>query len=253
MSVSIGILFNGFVSAMISGVAFALIIFLRRRYQQLNATMRAYTWFWWVTALVWLPVAIRYSITGFGYAGPWLRYLDIIVQAAVFFTGPPLFVYVTLRLFKNEKLANWLGLVSLALGCVSLWLVLKPDGIPVRDVTFFSADAAINQTSFIIFGAQAGLILALLFFDIVSSVRTWKQTGRPGIGYEILYSTAIVIYIVLGSVDESKIIIDWPLVVFRMLNAGAFLAVYLTMTQEEASKAAYLTTEERPLNDAYAA
>jgi uncharacterized membrane protein YhaH (DUF805 family) len=96
------------------------------------------------------------------------------------------------------------------------------------------------------------LILFFLLVDIGVTVRRWRHDRYPGASYEVLYSAAIVVYLALGSIDESKVLVDWPLVVFRMLYAGAFLAVYLTMAQEEASRTSYLATEAPAAAGTYA-
>jgi hypothetical protein len=240
---SIGILFNALVSAVVAGVALALVLFLHRRWPRLDPSMRAYTWFWWMTVLVWLPSAIRYLLAGVGYAGPWLHHLDVTVQAAVFFSGPPLFVYLSRRVFKNDRLGDSLASASFLLGLVALWFVLQPGGVPIRDVTFFSADATINVVSFAIFALEIAAVLVLLLYDVGSRVQRWRQERQSFALYDALYSVAIVVYVVLGSVDESKVITSWPLVAFRLLYSSAFLMVYLIMIQEEAFRQRYLVPE----------
>ena len=232
---SIGILFNALTCGVVAASALALTIFIMKRLQRVSLAMQAYAWFWWFTALLWLPLAIRYLVVGVGYTGPWIRLIDIVVQMSICFTGPPLFYYLSLQVFRSELLANALSLASALLGIISTWFLLQPNGISVHEVTFFSAEATANTTSLIIFFVEVSIILACLLYDVVVRLRRWYQTGASALPYEAMYSSAIVIYLIIGSVDESKIITDWPIVVFRLLYAGIFLFVYLTISQHDAS------------------
>lgn len=250
--ISIGILFNALACTIVSGVALALVLFLHQRWHRLSPELQAYTWFWWFTVLVWLVSSIHYLLAGFGYVGHWLHQTDIIVQAAVFFTGPPLTAYVTLRIWNRPRVTMFCSLLSVVFGIAALGLVLQPGGLPLRDVTYFSADAAVNTTSFIIFSIEAGTLLALVLYDIVATLYRWQQTRNKATLYEVLFSVAIVIYLVLGSIDESKIIVDWPSVVFRLLYAGAFLMAYLTIIQQEATSQSFLESDDQSRTTTYA-
>lgn len=223
----------------------ALVIFLRQRWDRLDPTMKAYTWFWWFTVLVWIFSSGRYILAGFGYTGQWIRNLDIVVQTSIFFTGPALFYYIILRVFRNELTASILATISFAMGLVSIWFLFQPNGVPIRDVTDFSADATINSISFAIFSIQISVLLFLLLYDIVTHLHRWRQVRNQVFLYEALYSVAIVVYVVLGSVDESKIITGWPLVAFRLLYSGAFMFAYLIITQDEEVKQTYFLEDPR--------
>ena len=72
---------------------------------------------------------------------------------------------------------------------------------------------------------------------------TWRRTKNQGEFYSALFSVSVGIYLLLGTIDESKVITDWPLVVFRLLYSGAFLFVYLVIVQAEAVQEKYLFSE----------
>lgn len=247
---NIGILFNAFVTATIAGTAIALVFFFRKRWDRLDESMRAYAWFWWFTAIVWAPSSLRYLVVSSGYAGPEMGVLDLLVQGGVFFTGPSLFYYLGLRVFGNRAIAQRSAVVSMLLAVLSMWFTSQPNGIPLKDVTTFSAEATVNQISFIIFSVQASIIFALLVFDTVRRLRIWKTRGMRQQLYHALYSAALLVYLSLGSIDESKVITDWPIVVFRLLYTGAFLMVYLVITQDEDSRAEFLQRSS-PSNSQY--
>lgn len=237
---SIGIIFNGLVCGFVGATAVALVLFLRRRWERLPETMRAYTWFWWFTALVWMLISIRYMFVGNGYVGPEIRYFDSLVQVCIFFTGPTLLYYAVLRVIGRKEIAQIAAILSFIIVMIGIIFILQPNGVPTREVTLFSAESTVNAASFAIFTFQATIILFLLLSDIAITMRAWRKNHSSAELHNALYSAAVVLYLVLGSIDESKIITDWPLVVFRLFYTGAFLFVYLTIIQSDISHENYL-------------
>lgn len=249
-SVRIGILFNAMVSAIVAGIAFAFVVFLFRRWKTLDLSMRAYAYFWITTMFVWGASATRYVFYGFHlidqYYGSPAYWSDVMIQAAVFFTGPPVFYYTIVRVFHDPRFARFASLVSLILAFFALSYALAPGGITPPIITAFSADSTITRVPFSIFSGQVILVLSLLMVDIVGRLRRWYQKRDPHFLYHALYSLSIFIYAILGSIDQSKIILDWPLIVFRMLYSGVFLMAYLTIVQHEAFRERYLLEEQIP-------
>src|SRR3989344_1353869 len=87
-------LFLGAVVAFVdAGIALALASYLFRRWEKIDATTKAYAFFWTLTVLTWLPQGLRYSLFTIGSSHPILFWLDIMVQTSVFFSGPLLFYY----------------------------------------------------------------------------------------------------------------------------------------------------------------
>ena len=241
---SIGIIFNALSCGFVAAVALALVFYLLKRWPQLDLTMKAFAWFWWFTFLIWMFTATRYLLISMGHTGPWVGYLDIYGQAAVFFSGPGLFYYIILRVFKNKLMADILATASLALGLLSLWYIFGANGLPVRDVTDFSADSTVNSVSFAIFSVQISILMFLLVYNIISRWIHWREHRHQPILYEALYSLAILIYVILGSIDESKIITGWPLIAFRLFYGGAFMFAYLIMTQSEEMKQNFFVNDD---------
>lgn len=229
---SIGIIFNAFVTATVSISALVLMTALLVKRRTLNKAMQAYAWFWWFTALVWFPSIFRYTAIGLGVVDTWIVQLDILVQTAVFFSGPPLFYYLVGRLTGNQKLALSSSLTSFALAFVSLWFLLQPDGIAIVNVSTFAAEQKVNNTSLIIFSSQIAVIVAMLTYDMWRYYKRYRLTRDTKIFLEGAYSFPIFVYVLLGAIDESKIITDWPLVVFRMLYAASMLVVFVLLLQE---------------------
>ncbi|OGL87145.1 hypothetical protein A3I40_02915 [Candidatus Uhrbacteria bacterium RIFCSPLOWO2_02_FULL_48_12] len=240
---SIGIIFNAFVSGIVAAAAIALVFFLFKRYRKLHSTMRAYAWFWFFTALVWIPLSIRYLFIGFGSTGQWPHYFDILLQFAVFLGGLPLIYYIGLRVFNDQWLAGAMGLASILPIATALWLILQPGGLIAQEITFFSAETIINTGSLIIFNVEGGLLLALLIYDIIIHLNQWRKSHIRQTFYRALYSLAIVIYLALGILEQSGLVNDWTLVVFRILYAATFLFVYLLITQHEAADETYFQEE----------
>lgn len=242
-TVSIGIIFNAFVSGIVAAAAIALVFFLFKRYQKLNPVMRAYAWFWFFTALVWIPISIRYLFIGFGSISELTRYLDILLQIAVFSGGLPLIYYIGLRVFSDKWLARLLALASIFPVAVAIWLIVQPGGLIAQETTFFSSETILNTGSLTIFNVEGGLLLILLLYDIGVRINQWSKVHVQQTLYEAMYPLAIVIYLGLGSLEQSGLATDWILVVFRILYAATFLFVYLLITQHEAASESYFLEE----------
>jgi len=242
---SIGILFNALVSSIVAGSAMALAVFLFKRYGRLNIIMRSYAWFWFFTVLVWITLSVRYALIGFGLASHWINYFDIALQIAVFGGGAPLVFYVGLRVFEDKKAAGILAIASIFSIVAAIWLILQPGGLVVQETTFFTSESIINTGSLIIFNVEGAIILFFLTYDTAMRLRRWHADHNEAkIFYEALYSLAIMIYLFLGIIEQSGLVTDWILVVFRILYAAAFLFVYVVITQYEAAGEIYLTEEK---------
>jgi len=251
-NIRVGIMFNAFVSGIVASIAFAFGIFLFRRWKKLDDSMRAYAWFWIMTMIVWASSSVRYLIVGLGffnpgdaYYGSSIHYFDILLQGSIFFTGPPLFYYAGSRIFKNYRVAQALSALSFIIGIAALRFLIGENGITAPQFTYFSADSSITRYLFMVFTAQAAVILLMLLYDTANNLRLWWTTGGIRFRFFALYSLIIVIYTVLGSIDQSKIVIDWPLVLFRLLYSAAFLMAYITVTEHEASEEEYLIEEKK--------
>lgn len=240
---SVGIFFMAVTCAIVGSAALVLTLFLRRRSDALSPAMEAYSWFWWFTAITWSFSGLRYLLVSLGVISGWIANLDLIVQVAVFACGPPLLAYTAHRVFNSPRVAAMAAVFSFGLGLLATWFILQPGGITTIDVTAFSAEATINPISFGIFSIQVFFILIGLFYDVIASGRQWWR-GRPGTPFEALYSLTIILYLILGTIDESKVMTDWPLLTFRLLYAGIFLFVYLLVVEHQEAKTVYLSTVE---------
>jgi hypothetical protein len=233
---SIGVLINAIVSALVFLAALSLTIFLWGRGRRLDEAMQAYKWFWLSTMLVWGVVAVRYFRISLGDVGDYIRLYDLVVHTGVFLTGPSLFYYLGLRVLRSRRLAMIGAWTSIGLAGLAFIFIQAPGGMPMFNVSIFSADSTINQVSFAIFSLEVIIILGLLIYDTIWRIKDWRRRGiKPQI-YQAAYSGAIILYLTLGSIDESKVLTDWPLIVFRMLYAAGFLMVYLAITQDERSR-----------------
>lgn len=245
--ISIGIIFNAFVTATISISALILIAALIIKRKTLNITMQAYAWFWWFTALVWLPSIFRYTAIGLGVTDAWVTQLDILVQVAVFFSGPPLFYYALSRVTHKHDLALGGAIISMILAFVSIWYVLQPNGTAIVSISTFSAEQKINDISLAIFAAQIVMLVLLLLYDLWSHYQRYILTKDTQVFLQGAYSFPILVYVFLGAIDESKIITDWPLVVFRMLYAGSILAVFVLLLQVTGREETFLYTKNKTI------
>src|SRR3989338_7502135 len=101
IGIKIGIVFHAMTTAIIAVIASAFVVFLVRRWRTLDHVRRAYAGFWIVTMLVWSAITVRYFMIGMGYWGGEISAVDRFIQSMVFFTGPPLYYYAGLRLFRD--------------------------------------------------------------------------------------------------------------------------------------------------------
>lgn len=247
--VHIGILFNAFVSGVVAATALALAIVLLRQPQRLSPAMRSYAWFWYVTVLVWSQSFLRYFFISLGYTGSLVHYLDVTMQTAVFFGGPPLLAYLGWQTFRRRAAAVLLAVASTLAALVAVSFIVKPDGLSPLVLTSFSAETTLNAASLNIFATEVSLIVILLLYDIARGLRQWRAHRDRTAAYEALCSSGLLVYLLLGSVDQASFITDWLVVIFRMLYAATFLAVFMLVVHYQDRADTYLL-EVTPTNAA---
>ena len=234
-----GVFLGSVVAFIDAGTALALVVFLLRRWPRLNATLRAYTIFWGLTMTTWLPLGFRYLFLSLGSTSPWLNTLDLGVQTSVFFSGPLLLYYVLTRIQKSNLLIMAFVVFSFFLATISVWIMSQPGGLIQQPPTYFSVETTPSAIPMYIFNIEAGLIFLLLCYDVYLKFRQYRRR-RLGTPYEIFYSLAIIVYLLLGSIDQAGFVTNWILIALRACYAGVFLFVYITISQHQASVESYL-------------
>jgi hypothetical protein len=242
----IGILFTAVVNVIIAITATTFFIFLVRRWDALEDEMRAYCIFYFLTAIAWFWIAIRYTMMGMGYAGPLIMIISKITQSFLVFTGPPLLYYVGYRIFHKRTGACILSLVAFLFSSVSAYLLWQPQGIGLPHIEFFSADAPINKTSLLIFVSEVVFIAILLSYDLMSRLYRWTKSRSTKALYTALYSSGVLVYVAIGGIDQIKLFTGGFLVAFRVLYAAAFLFTYIIIVKRESLEDDYLIEEEAP-------
>ncbi|MFA5954767.1 MAG: hypothetical protein WC817_04490 [Patescibacteria group bacterium] len=235
-----GIFFNGIISFIVGITAVALALFSLRRWWSLSSTMRAYAWFWLTTTLVWLPTSLRYFLISSDYTGGAIHTLTILSQAGVAASGPALLYYLCTHHSKGKFWAITLTTLSSILGAIALWVDAQPGGIIIQPATYFSAEIGLNSFSFSIFLIIIAVIYFLVLRDIGFFYAEYKKRHDQQFLYEVLYSVAIGVYLLLGSFEEAGMVSNWPVLVFRSLYVGTFLYVYIVMEKSESIKESYL-------------
>lgn len=234
-----GILLNAATCLITAGVATALHWFFFSRRPFKDAATWAYAIFWSLTSITWIMAAVRYVRVWLGHPwDEWSILLQLILEASVFFSAIPLTVYLCHRL-KEPKLMTYFATTIAGIGALAALLILTTrDGISPPVYTYFSAEPTIHRASLAIFSILATAIWVLLVIDVVRGISEYRR-------YRIatsLYSIAPFVYLTLGVIDQAKLIIDWPLLVFRALYASSFLFVYLLVRQNEFTSEHYLHT-----------
>ena len=242
--IHIGILFHAMVTAIIAVIAAAFVIFLIRRWTLLDRARRAYVGFWVVTALVWSAITVRYFMIGAGLWGAEINVIDLFIQIMVFCTGPPLYYYAGLRIFSDKRVAVALVVVSLIFIFVGVLFLFGEHGLVRVAVTNFSTETNLNPVSYGIFIMNALALIALIAYDFILRMRQWVVHRDSALLYDALYSAAILIYVGLGSIDNSKIFLEWGLVILRIFYSAAFLFAYSVVVEHQFSRELFLTEDE---------
>jgi hypothetical protein len=244
----VGVIFNALVNLIVAIVSFSLVIFLFRRWERSDLIMRAYAWFWLMTTVLWALLALRSGVIGFGYFDTYYYsaayWYDIAIQMAIFLTGPPLAYYVGLRVFHRLHIAQWMAWGSFFIALISMFFVLLPGGISEPNITYFSADSRINLLSLVLFSVEVAMLGGLLMYDCFLRLRLWRADRNKVTLYDAMYSATLLIYLFFGAIDQSKIFIDWPTIVFRVLYSIAFLITYIMITQQDALREEYFVEDE---------
>lgn len=203
--------------------------------------MRSYAVFWLATSVLWAAVTIRYLLVIFGYAGQQFHFVnEFMVETAVFSSGVALYFYLGMQLFNSIRKALALTSLGLLAMVAGLWQFLLPGGFHPGIVTAFTADPVPSIRFLAIFGSSASLAMLLLIRHIFITLKAWRGQPIGTFPYALLYSLSLIIYVTLGVIDQMKILIDWPLVIFRILYTAVFLFAYLVLTTEEEQRQNYL-------------
>jgi len=233
-TVAIGIVFHGFVTAVVAFVAFILVYELLKRK---NDQYRSYSFFWLATGFLWLQNAVRNF--GFGiFAENFPRYeSSVLSQATVFISGVPLFYYVGIKVFRSRVVARLLAGQATLAGVVGIYFLFQPNGVHFEPISFFTVEAVANVVSSMIFRVEIAIVALVLLGNII---RHRHNKNADGHNHEIWYDLAILLYVALGGIDLTKIVDDWALVIFRLLYCAAFLLVFLLVQHDQENDDTYM-------------
>lgn len=240
-----GIVFSGVVAFIIAVVAGMFAIFLFGRWRRLDALRRAYAWFWFFTTVLWVGITVRYAMVQFGLVTPWVYWgNEVLLQTSVFLMGIPLFKFLTLQLFDSKLIDRALMIFSSIGAAASIWFLVMPGGITPGVITQYTIEPGINPTSALLFGLLAGSALLLILAHAILQFFSWFRSHAEKFPYNILFSLSLIVYIVLGSIDQLNAITGWPVVVFRILYIGVFLVAYIVTIEDERRREQYLVVAE---------
>jgi hypothetical protein len=161
----------------------------------------------------------------------------------VYLCGPALFYFVSVRTLQLKSYFSFIFAVPSL--CLTLWsfvLLWGGSGVTTPHITYFSADSVVSKQLFYIFGVQIAILLPLLCYDVFLHYRMWRRDKALIEKYRVFHATALIVYLALGTIDQSKIVVGWPLVVFRMFYSAAFLFVYIVISRYESDKESYFLT-----------
>lgn len=219
-------IFTGLVSFLISASAFIAGIYIFIKREKNDKSMLAYSFFLISTGGLWLFVGASLFSSWMGKKNLASAFF-FVDQLFMFFSGPCLAYYLSLKIWRNKVLA---AVVAAFYGLAAAWGIffLFKFGIVVGEATYFANKFVPNPMSFRLFLA---LIVPLVLFSFWDSLRLVLKRiikkEKMDI-YNFLYSFIIFSYLFLGIFDEQGLIAGWPLVFFRLIFASVFLSAYLT-------------------------
>ena len=238
-----GIILTCLVAIMVATTAGVFALFLLKRWRQMNSMRRQYTLFWALMCLLWVGISIRYLMVVGGFTSPKIYWInEVILQTTLFASGIPLMRYLSYLVFRSTVVSLAFTFYGSFGFLLSAWFLAQPDGILPGMVTLFTVEPAINDTSGLLFIILAGSSLVLLIIHTAIQLTQWYRQRVGEFPYDTLFSICLIIYIVLGTIDQLNAITGWTVVVFRILYVGVFLIGYLITSEDERRHEQYLVT-----------
>jgi hypothetical protein len=218
-----GMIFTSIVAFITCLATLATGLFFRRNKKSGDKLLSAYSFFWLNISLVWFFVALRHF---FGWLGfPNLDRLSfIIVMIFIFFSGIPVSYYLGLKIFKKLSVARFFSGV-LSAGVFLGLVTILADGVVEGEVSYFATKFRPAESTFTIFVFFIIPLMMVSFFD--SLLRLWRWIKKREKFHELVYSLALFLYFLLGVFDVRGLIVDWKLVIFRLVFSLISLSVLL--------------------------
>lgn len=208
---STGMILTASVAWFNSSVAFlaGLSNFNKRR---INELVLAFAGFWLVVGIVWFLGGLR---LWFAWRSEFAidRIIFIVDQIVVFWHFIPA-PYFVVRQWFSKKVSLiisrffWIGAVT---GMV--FILIK--GVELKEITFFASKYSPNIISWLLFVIMFSLVwLSLLVRFLLDLVRKLKGISVPK--NILLANFSIILYGILGFLDESGLFRNWELVFLRL-------------------------------------
>lgn len=189
-------------------------------------------YFWLATALLWTSSTIRNIFAAFDALGVDYFFFHL-TQTLLYVSGACLGPYMALKKFKNEILINIITYVYWTIGVLGIILVLIW-GIERGAVDKFSTEYIPNIFAETLFMIAVIPLIILAIADIIAHAYGYIMRAEPF--YETLASLSIVVYLLIGIIDERGILGSWQLNLFRLAFVAAFFMAYAAFLQEIAER-----------------
>lgn len=237
-----GMVFTSFVSFLVflSASLAGFSIFKKRPKE--DKALFSYSIFLMLTACVWFFVGL--CLFSFWLGKENLAKLFFTMdQILVFCSGVPLSYYLSLKIWGKDGFSKIVSILY-SLGAFGGIVLLLIFGVTTGESTYFASKFQPNTWSFLIFVLLIAPLGILALIDTIGKFIRWARSKETAYLYDFFYTLVIVIYLCLGFFDEQGLIVDWPLVFFRLIFTAVFFLAYLTFSFQSLSREEFVSFNE---------
>lgn len=226
------ILYNIFVCWVVSFAGFFTATHIFKQWKG-NKLAISYGYFWLGMGILWLFVGVRTLFYWLGY--PEID-KNIFLFNEIFVAGHmiPIAYYLSLKIFKKEKIANFAAIFYAAGTIIFLYFVFGGD-IGKALTSNWGTDFPQLGGAKIMFLIMEGMLLFGLLYDAINFLI--QRANQKNAELYLFFATlAVLIYAIGGYFDGQGYTVGWQLLLIRILMmAGAFIA-YLSYAWKSPSE-----------------
>ncbi|MEK7150626.1 MAG: hypothetical protein AAB783_00295 [Patescibacteria group bacterium] len=223
-----GRLLNAIVVLVVTLSAFSL-SFSILRIKKSAEKIQYFGFFWLATAFLWLSSTFRNTASAFG-ALHIDEFFFYWTQIFLFISGVFLAPYLIEKIFKNQTYSRIALYIYCILAAISIGMVLR-FGISIKSADSYGTEYGIDPYAQKMFLFIIAPLLLLTFFNSLTHIiKYFLHTERF---YETMAPLSILLYLLVGLLDEVGVTGGWSLIIFRLIFLASFLMAYTAVLQEE--------------------
>lgn len=194
--------------------------------------LASYGYFWLLISFLWFFASLRLF---FAWRENELfdRGLFIADQFFVFSSSIPLACYV-LAEFNIKKTVTSIIMILYAFASLAGFGIILYQGVRLYEKSYFITKYMIPSLSIYIY---IGLVLPAtigIFLIMIRATRDIIKKREVKI-FSFIAPASLLLFLIMGSVDEMGLIGDWKLVFFRLLYVVLILVAYIVFDKEQAA------------------